>query len=349
MKTTNFFRFSVASLLLVGSGYSAPSYAQTEPPAAPAASSTEAAGNDAGQRYARGLELYKEGDFPQALIEMKRAYQLAPNYRVLFNIGQIYFQLGEYAEAFRTLEKYLAEGGADIPADKRESVKQDIEKLRVRVGKLEVVTKTAGAEVTIDDVRFGVTPLVDTLVTAGRRRVSVTFGGKTIARIVEVAGGETAKLEIDFTDTTVAPTTTTAGGGDNPPGVPTSGSSPVWIPWVATGALAIGAGVMAGLSVSASNDLKTKRETFPVSQKELEDASSQVKTLAAVTDVFAVAAIVGLGISIGVTVAQSRSKSPTSAVQMTTPWEGRQRNTTQPGVSVHLRASPNGFVLNGAF
>src|SRR5262245_54376929 len=62
---------------------------------------------EAKQRFDRGLELYAEGEYPLALIEFTRAYELVPNYRVLYNIGQVCIQLGQYANARRALEEYL--------------------------------------------------------------------------------------------------------------------------------------------------------------------------------------------------------------------------------------------------
>ncbi|MEZ4297109.1 MAG: PEGA domain-containing protein [Polyangiaceae bacterium] len=321
---------------------------------AAAQSPVSAAQAEAEQRFRRGIELYKEGDFAQALIELKRAYSLAPNYKVLFNIGQVQFELGEYAGALRTFEKYLAEGGAEVPEEKQVSVKADLQKLRLRVGRIEIVTPTEGAEVSIDDVPVGKTPLAEQLlVTAGRRRVTLSHAGRTLNRVVEVAGGEVAKVELSLGEPAPAPTPTTTVTSTAPPtstppeAPPQGGSSLVWLPWVLTGLCAVGTGVTGGLTLSASNDLAQKRETL-TTRDDLDKAAGDVKTLAAVTDVLGVASIVGLAVSIGVTVSSGKKDAPKAALL----WPGSPPvgpRATPPGVQVRLSGAPGGAILSGAF
>src|SRR6187431_3094612 len=79
-------------------------------PEAPASASTPSPAisaevlKEAGERYARGLSLYGDGEFLLALVEFERAYQLSNNYKVLYNIGQVRIQLGRYAKAKEALE-----------------------------------------------------------------------------------------------------------------------------------------------------------------------------------------------------------------------------------------------------
>src|SRR5205809_449884 len=96
--------------------------------AAPAKEPTKEAREEAGNRFRKGFELFKEADYQAALIEFRRAYELAPNYNVLYNIGQVYFQLQDYANALTWLERYMAEGGKNITKTRKEEVERDIEK-----------------------------------------------------------------------------------------------------------------------------------------------------------------------------------------------------------------------------
>ena len=90
------------------SSSSAPSSAAPPPvDAATAAGPSPEVVTEAKSRFDRGLELYNEGEYPLALIEFTRAYELVPNYRVLYNIGQVGIQLGQYANARRALEEAL--------------------------------------------------------------------------------------------------------------------------------------------------------------------------------------------------------------------------------------------------
>src|SRR5688572_28689276 len=74
---------------------------------------------EAGSRFRRGVDLFKEADFRAALIEFKRAHELAPNYKVLYNIGQCHLELQDYAGALRAYQGYLDGGGKDISSSRR--------------------------------------------------------------------------------------------------------------------------------------------------------------------------------------------------------------------------------------
>src|SRR5690349_11541014 len=95
----------VSTLLVSGAAFAqVPGVAGPVPPANPANS------DEAQMRFKRGLELYDEQDFQNALIEFRRAYELQPTYKILYNLGQVCYQLTEYACALRNFEKYLKEG-----------------------------------------------------------------------------------------------------------------------------------------------------------------------------------------------------------------------------------------------
>src|SRR3954469_14619078 len=70
---------------------------------------------EAGKHFQRGVALYNEADYRAALVEFRRAYDIAPNAAVLYNIGQTYYQLQNYAAALTTLQHYLGEAGPTAP------------------------------------------------------------------------------------------------------------------------------------------------------------------------------------------------------------------------------------------
>lgn len=45
--------------------------------------------DEARVHYAQGVDLYKDGKFEQASIAFERAYEIAPSYKILWNIGQV--------------------------------------------------------------------------------------------------------------------------------------------------------------------------------------------------------------------------------------------------------------------
>ena len=122
-----------------------------------ASSSTQAP--DAGTHFDRGATFYSEGDYGAALIEFKRAYELSPHWQVLFNIGQSYFQLRDYANALVTLQRFANEGGDRIDRDDRATIDNELPDLANRVARVTVSSNLAGATISVDDQVVGVEPV----------------------------------------------------------------------------------------------------------------------------------------------------------------------------------------------
>ncbi|MBS2014828.1 MAG: PEGA domain-containing protein [Deltaproteobacteria bacterium] len=254
---------------------------------------------EARAHHRRGLELYDEGDYRLALVEFQRAYELAKSYKTLFNIGQVYFQLNNYAKARLTLEQYLQEGGSAIPDARRAEVEKDLVTLKARTATLAVRTNVPDAEVIIDDAVLGKTPLDGVVVNAGELRVRVEKQGFTArVRVVTLAGGDTTTVEIDMNETKPEVVVTQQASSGVPGGVVAS--------WIVTGILAAGTVGTGIAAVAASSKYDTMRET-PISgsvqeaRSDLERQKSLVGGLAVTTDILAVSTIVATGISLYLT------------------------------------------------
>jgi hypothetical protein len=182
---------ALAIVLMAGSAL-----AQTPP--APSVSAPTA--SDARTHFERGVTFYAEGDYPAALVEFKRAYSLAPAWQVLFDIGQSYFQIHDYARALTTLQEFVEEGQDRIPDERRQLVDSEHADLVNRVGHAAIASNVAGATVTIDGEVVGVTPLAEpVLVSVGIRKVVVTSpGGEPVEQAAAVSAGETLDLRFDF-------------------------------------------------------------------------------------------------------------------------------------------------------
>src|ERR1700753_3858618 len=111
---------------------------------ASASGAARAQAHGADTHFKHGVELYKDNDYSAALVEFRRAYELDPRFQVLYNIAEAYFQLQDYANALRTFQKYLNEGATKSPAARRAEVEKELEKLKKRVARLEVVTSEPG-------------------------------------------------------------------------------------------------------------------------------------------------------------------------------------------------------------
>src|SRR6266446_4989756 len=85
---------------------------------------------EARARYERGMELAKKGVYEQAVAELERAYLLAPSFKILFNLGLAYEALHDSPNSVRSFERYLATGGAEIPAAQRAEAERRLARLR---------------------------------------------------------------------------------------------------------------------------------------------------------------------------------------------------------------------------
>lgn len=294
---------------------------------------TEPQKAEARARYERGLKLYDQGAYEPALVEMRRAYELHPTYKILYNIGLIHKQLNDHAAALDAFNGYLAEGGKKIDPKRHAEVEKYVSELKPLVATLEIMVDLPGAEITVDDAVVGTSPMTTTVtVNAGKRKVTAKIAGKPAAtRVVTVAGSDalTVKLELDEPKTTATTTTTTNNTTKAPSEkAPAPGEPTRQLPWLwygVTGALAVGAGTMGFLALRSSGDLSDKRSAPNTSRDDLDSASSRTKTFALVTDVLLVSTIAAAGLSLYLTINAPKTMPVTVGI------------------------SPTGFALAGSF
>jgi tetratricopeptide (TPR) repeat protein len=265
---------------------SLPAYALSAPEA-PADANVE----EARQRFLRGAELFKEGSFDAALAEFSRAYELAPNFRLLYNLAQVQLERHDYAAALRYYRDYLAEGGAELDPERREQVEKEIAQLKSRVATLTVTSNVAGAELSIDGALVGTLPLNPVIVSSGVRRLSLRKSGYTpVDRTLTVVGGDQPRVELRLETLKEGVARSPAPGKAEP--VESSSVHPgVWVGLAATGAFAGTAVVFGLLTSNADADLDTELSRFPANPRAIDDERSRLKLYAGLTDGFAGAAV----------------------------------------------------------
>lgn len=262
---------------------------------------------EAAERYQRGLSIYAEGEYLLALVEFERAYQLSPDYRVLYNIGQVRVQLGRYAKAREALEQYLEKGGDAISAERKREVSADLEMLKQRTARLNIVTGEEGADLLVDGVIVGTSPLPEPIVVdAGEHNVEVRkvgFYGKSSQ--VTLAGRDDISVELELVRIPEkAPSQVVVERHtEREVAKPSSDRTMMWIGWAATGTLAIGAGVAGYFGITKANDLESRRTDFGVKAAELNDMKNDARTLFMIADVAGAAAVVVGGVSLYLTLA----------------------------------------------
>lgn len=257
-----------------------PGAGATAPQARPQSEPSAGGPAEASVRFQRGTKFYSEGDFKLAIIEFQRAYELAPNYRVLYNVGQVNLQLNNYAAALRAYEQYLAEGGDQISAERRAAAETEIAGLRARTARVTVRSPTSNARVAIDEIDVGPAPVESYLLDAGQQHViRVTAPGhEARTQSLMLAGAEGRTL-----DMTLAPIEDRVVVRSNTPQV---------ISFVTGGTLGAAAIITGVLALNALRDLRDLRESSSfVESSALGDAQSRARHLAIATDVLGATAI----------------------------------------------------------
>jgi len=166
------------------------------------ATAEEAALREAGERFDQGVQLFDDGSFEAALAEFLRAYEIAPNYAVLYNIGQTYAELRRTPEAVRAFRQYLDEGGTSVPPRRRQEVERELARLERLVGRIALTVRPeVPATVYLDGTEASRLPAESPLLAAaGEHEVEVRAEGfLPFRRSVTVAGGVEASVEAELT------------------------------------------------------------------------------------------------------------------------------------------------------
>ena len=302
----------IAPLLLALTFGSVPAFAQSKPP-------ESAEVTEARQRFARGVDLYKEGSFDAALAEFTKAYELVPNYRVLFNLAQVQNERHDYVAALQFFEKYLQDGGSDISPERREQVGREITALKGRVAQVTVSADVEGAELLIDGVPAGTLPLKEpVLVSSGVRQIQVRKAGyETSTRTETIAGGDAPHYEFTLQavpGVAAAPAGGSAKAAAELPGLPpepqkSSSNAPFWITLASTAAFTGGAITFGVLAHNADKKLDEQLNKYPIDQSGVDDARSTLKQNALLTDIFTGAAIVSGGFCVYFAISGAHSSS----------------------------------------
>jgi hypothetical protein len=300
---------------------------------------SERAIEEARARFQKGVQLFREASFESALAEFRRAYQLAPSYRLLYNIAQVQYELHDHVEALKAFRQYLAEGGSEIAADRRAQVEADILKLEGRVASVEISTNVEGAQVLIDDVPVGTSPLKGpVLVNSGPRRISVSKAGYgTTARNVTVAGGDRVKISLDASDSGSSRSLDMSVKRSSGPSKDSVASAPnrtaMWVGIGTTAAFAVGTGAFALLAKDAKSDFDRELTRFPTTKARIDDARSRMKTYAAITDGLGAATIVSGAVTAVIVLSSGGTKS------------GPQQGTE----TIHIAPRLGGVTVSGSF
>lgn len=242
---------------------------------------------EAREHYQKALDFFDDEVYDAALTEFKKAYELSPSFRLLYNLGVTSERLKDYAKGLEFYDRFIKEGGADVSPEQARQVKDQIGLLRGRVSKVTFDVNVAGAEIYVDDVLVGKAPLDGVVVVnAGRRKFSAVYPEKAPwSRVIEMVGGEPSSVKIELRNAREIQ-------------VVKEEARPIpFVGLATTGVFVVGATVTGILAVGASKDYDDLKKTFPVSRQALDDQRSTVRTYSLIADVCIVGAIAAGGYS----------------------------------------------------
>jgi tetratricopeptide (TPR) repeat protein len=256
---------------------------------------------EADRHFDHGVALYMEADYRGALVEFLRAYEIAPNSVVLFNIGETQYQLRDYAAALATFERYLVE--TPRTDSRRTLVEANVKELRTRVGRLTITTFPVGAEISVDDRVIGKTPF-DRPVVVGIGHLNVRAylaGHLPISHVVDVAAEDNLSVTLELPPSGVGP----RGEGlvitsavEPGPRAPVDRAAWRRAGWIAAGVLAAGSIGVGFWARDESQALSDARDSFAAQPSTLRHLSSKTVVLSVIADSLGAAALALGGITL---------------------------------------------------
>ncbi len=215
--------------------------------------------------YRKGVEAYKRGDYPEAVVYFLRADRIISRPEFSFNIARAYDKLGDDANSLRWYRDYLRRSPE---ANDQGEISALIEQRQLALmeqglQQMTVLSEPPGATLLMDGQAVGVTPWTGEL-TPGTHRLELRLAGyRRVEQEAYLPADEAVDVSLALEVAPDEPSPSAAGAEptsrastSQPPSKPVSSSeseesgiSPVWS-WVALGAGGVALGASAGFEVA---------------------------------------------------------------------------------------------------
>jgi hypothetical protein len=254
--------------------------------------------------------LWAQGKRREALAEFEQAYQLSPEFKVLYYIGAVSLELEQWARARRAFELYLELGAGHLDEEQVKEAREHLEETNQHTATLTLILNVPGVDVHVDGSKVESTTTSGLVLETGEHLVRVSKPGfRPLEKVVRATHGENVHLVLPLTPLAPPPAveaaSATAGDGSarevsrerGLAGVAAESSpTPLWIPWTITGALATGWLTTAVLAVQARHD-RDLIEHPATSAARIDSARRLHLTLAVVSDVLLASTLASAGVS----------------------------------------------------
>ena len=163
-----------------------------EPAAANAGDNAEAA-----RHYEEGVAAAKLTQWAKAHESFLKAWKITQHYQIAANLGRAELKLGKYRDAAEHLAYFLREASG-VTTEERQAAQTMLDEARAKVGAVTIIVDRAGAEVLVDGVAIGKSPLGrEVFVEPGKRTVEAKLGGfGDDRRALDVAAGTSPRVLI---------------------------------------------------------------------------------------------------------------------------------------------------------
>ena len=187
-------RMALCACLVAGAS-SRLAHGQAPPDARP----TTADGARAAELRRRGNEAMEARRYADALALYAQAYSTSKDPALLYNQGRALEALGQFPEALTQLERFDAEGPADLKA-RVPGLQQMMAEIRSHVTIVDVKSNVPGAQIQAQSKVMGTMPLAGPLkLGAGRTTFEITADGyEPFHRELDLAGGATVTIEANL-------------------------------------------------------------------------------------------------------------------------------------------------------
>jgi hypothetical protein len=269
------------------------------------------------EAYRHALELFDAGRYAEALVDFKRAYALAPAFRILYNLGLCHAALGDSLAAVEAFSGYLRQGGARIDSPRRAQVDAEIARLSKQLAWLTLEVVEPGAELSVDGAVVGKGPLTRELrLNAGRHAVEVRSADGTLkTQSVTLGAGSEQRLRFEAHGVSTSASPASSDGGSAVLATPAASRREVpWLAWGVTGALGVSTAISGVVALRAHGDEEDLQARQGVSRADLLGARDKVKNFALATDVLLACTVVATGVSLYLTLKPASGEESSAAL-----------------------------------
>lgn len=157
------------------------------------------------QRYQDGVKAFDAGKWEEARAAFAQAYALSGAPAVLLNLGLAETKAGKTVEGGNHLIKFLRDHKEATPENKTSALAA-IDDCKKKAAYVSITVDVPGADVVLDGVAMGKSPLPDPVfVEPGARVATATANGKTGTTKLEAIRGQAATIAIVTNPTTAPP------------------------------------------------------------------------------------------------------------------------------------------------